>query len=841
MKKKQRKKIRQILISLFILTLLGILSIFFYKQYKPTIFFDAKNLTGPVTSGASGYLYGLSEEGVPSSNMTESLNISSVSAKIKDGKQHPIGDVSHIAPQLEKNGNLDYVVVYLQDIYSTWYYDHQNITELKSSGQYNYIQYLNENFLPKIKKPIEDMLKEDYADKLVFCLFNECDNGIWFGHWDAETNWHIFDETDYNTFNIAWKMTYDYVKELAPDTLIGGPGNFEYNHGKIDSFLKYASDNNCVPDVMIYHELNNRSVYDWQSNVDDLHKLEDKYNISTDTPIIVTEYGRMKDNGNPGRMAGYIARIENSKVYANQAYWLMANNLCSTCADYNTPNSAWWLYRWYANLEGQTMTTYVSDFFHADVKRAIEERRELKYKKFLGVGTVSDDKDTIQIIVSGANYSGNIELFNLANTKLYNNNVEIKISRINFQSITSPVYLPELVSLKTERCKNNLHIDMKNMSRSAAYYIEITPTEDNNDTDYTNDNLFIRYEFENGNLLGNAYTYESAYSATGSGNNMVGGIEKENDGVELTIELVEDANYELIYTYGKANDGTKPDDRITGKANLEITNSDIKKTIELPNTIKSEVTSTFRHYAMLESGKHTIRLTHNEGTFVLDSLLIRKAEDNFIYFDKDKTRENSFLVVSPADGYYKISLTNNKDVVVDGITAKLDTSNSANVFLRRGLNYIDTSATLISVEYTDIKTKTIKATEATLNDARTNNDCITGISSESGSAEFKVHAEEKGAYKLTISYSNNQEGGKHDYNVDLIEAYITISVNGNKQQNLFCRNTYSKENITTVTTNIDLEKGENTISFSNDGSISFEGEETFAPDIYDISINSITK
>ncbi|MCM1392428.1 MAG: hypothetical protein NC185_06610 [Ruminococcus sp.] len=76
-----------------------------------SISFDAQSLTGEVTSGASGYLYGISEDGVPSDNMIESLDISSVSAKTQGGLQHPIGEVGDVSNFLSSSDKCDYIVV----------------------------------------------------------------------------------------------------------------------------------------------------------------------------------------------------------------------------------------------------------------------------------------------------------------------------------------------------------------------------------------------------------------------------------------------------------------------------------------------------------------------------------------------------------------------------------------------------------------------------------------------------------------------------------------------------------------------------------------------------------
>ncbi len=824
------------------------LTFYSYKNSVPTVTFDASNLTGKVTSGASGYLYGLSENGVPSEEMTKSLKVSSVSAKVLGGLQHPIGDIGHVAPQLIKEDSFDYMIVYLQDVYKTWYYDHENITEQKKNGTYDFKKYLKEDFFQRIKPTVTAMLKSDYADKLVFCIFNECDNGIWFGDYDNENGKHIYGKEQYKNFNEAWKMTYEYVKSLAPSVKIGGPGNFDYNRDKTDNFLKFASENDCAPDVMIYHELSDNSIYNFSANVDDLKKIEAKYGIDTETPIIVTEYGRMEDNGNPNVMLRYITRIENSKVYANQAYWLMANNLCNTCADYNTPNSAWWVYRFYADLQGQTMAVKVSDFFHCDFKNAIKNRHEFRYKNFLGVGTLSDKADKLQLLVTGADYDGKVKIENLDQTKLFGKNVKVEITQVTYQGISGKVYRPETLGTYTEKCSGTLEIDMSGMDSSTAYKIDISLAKDS-EKDYLNNNLYKRFEFENGTLLGGAYTYNSAYATTGEENGMVGGIEKKGDGVELSFKVPKDGEYELGFIFGKANDGKTPDDRTFAKVNYSLDGKG--EVIRFPNTVRSEITDCLRKTEKLSKGTHKIKFEYGEGTFTLDSLIVREAEKSEIYFEKENSKDNTYLIISKTDGYHELKLSGETSLKLGEAKFGTDENGSVTAYLKRGLNYLTATekVKLLSVKESDKKAVSLisSITEAELEDGATIKEnktvglkYLSGISSKGGKATFLVNAPEKGTYKLTVLYSNNLENGVHDYNVDLVESYITLCVDGFKQKNLFCRNTYSDDNFVTVTTDIKLRKGENYIFFKNDGMDNFNGGETFAPNIAEITICPVT-
>ena len=817
---------------------------------SPTVILDASELAGDVTSGASGYLYGLSEDGVPSYNMVQSLDVSSVSAKTQGGLQHPIGEVGDVAAEVMASGHCDYIVVYLQDMYSTWYYDWQNINDMKAAGTYDWKTYLTGTYFPLIKQSMESMMNSEYADRLVYCIFNECDNGIWFGEWivnEDGSGWNDFNEQGRKNFNEAWKMTFDYVRSIDPDAVIGGPGNYEYNAQKTEEVLSFAAENDCVPDVMIYHELGDRSVYDWEANVSEFRAIEEKYGIDADTPIIITEYGRMQDNGDPAMMLKYIICTENTKVYSNQAYWLLADNLSNTCADYNTPNSAWWVYRWYTSMDGQTMKSRISDPLHSDLGKALKGKRELRYQQFMGMGTINDEKDKLDILVSGADYNGRVVVKNLKDTELYGKNVKIEITAVTYQGLLGEVCEPETVKVYTEKCRKKLRIPLE-MRADTAYHIVVTATDE--EIEYENDNLYVRYEAEDGTLTGNAYTYDSAYATTGEINGMVGGMENQGDGVEITIKADEDGEYFLRLVYGNSNDGPTSADRTFSVVNFSIDGQESQ--ILFANTVRSELTSAYDMTLELTKGEHTLKFSHNKGTIVLDSILMKKVElAEGIYCEKDDDKESTYLVLAPYDSYYHLNAAKETKLDVDGAATVTDADGNALVYLRRGINYIKTQDnTEISVEYSS-KTAdviTLSPSDAVLSDTaqmKKNEvagvDYITGISSESGSAEYSVNAHADGTYKLTVTYSNNRENGVHDYNVDLVEDFITISINGEKTKNLYCRNTYSNDNFTTVTTNINLKAGENKITFSNDGANKFNDNVTFAPDIATVTINPVKK
>ena len=120
--------------------------------------------------------------------------------------------------------------------------------------------------------------------------------------------------------------------------------------------------------------------------------------------------------------------------------------------------------------------------------------------------------------------------------------------------------------------------------------------------------------------------------------------------------------------------------------------------------------------------------------------------------------------------------------------------------------------------------------------AKVENHAVTGITSNGGEARFTVNAPKAGAYCVTLTYYSNAEGGYHAYNVDLIEQYFTVYAGGSTQR-VWCRNTYSDENLAEVTFGVVLPGGKSEIVLSNDGAVRFDGRDTESPRLYSVSVH----
>ena len=401
--------------------------------------------------------------------------------------------------------------------------------------------------------------------------------------------------------------------------------------------------------------------------------------------------------------------------------------------------------------------------------------------------------------------------------------LKIKIEAVTFEGLSGEVLSPTVIDEYVSDGRGTLKINMKDTDKYAVY--RITVTGDNGaESSSQKSALPQRFEFESGMLSGTAYTYDSSYATTGETAGMCGGFEHDVDGVSLDFSVPEDGQYELDIVYGKANDGQSPDDRKDALISLELDGK--KEVISVHNTIKSEYTDKYVFSAQLESGRHNIKLSHLQGTFVADSLLVKRETEREIYSEYIP-EYSEHLIIAPRDGYYTAG---------DGKAR----------YLKYGLNYADlgTDKDVVIKPADREDLFTFKAEELNVEGGAALNtgeefSYVYGISSDGGNAFFTVNVPEAGLYALTVKYSNNGEDGVHAYNVDIIEEYITITA-GNEKTELWCTNTYSSSTYRTAVAYMNLEAGENRIILSNDGHCRFAGKTARSPDIAEIRINPST-
>jgi hypothetical protein len=286
---------------------------------------DLAGSTGALRYGATGFLYGLGDEGIPNETMLAALKPQVTAQKAPDGLQHPNGDALKIAPMFKRAGGRE-IQIYLQDVYQQWPYENLGLTD----------------YLAKVDTITRKVVADPYRASYVYVPFNEPDQ-IWYGG-------------NLAGLNAAWKTVFQKIRSIDPGARIAGPNFAAYRSADLRTFLTYARDNGVLPDVMTWHELGNDFFTSWQQHYDDYRAIETSLGVSK-RPITINEYTRSSgDLGVPGNLVQYVARFENSKVDGCLAYWTTAGGLNDLVTHNNQATGAWWLYKWYSDLTGTTVT-----------------------------------------------------------------------------------------------------------------------------------------------------------------------------------------------------------------------------------------------------------------------------------------------------------------------------------------------------------------------------------------------------------------------------------------------------------------------------------------------------
>ena len=537
---------------------------------KPTLTVDFSQQT-ELTGRASGFLYGIAEDDVPTAEIVESIGINTLATKPAGGLQHPIGDVNQVAETFTESGG-EYLFIYTQDMYDTWYY------------QFDSLELYNE----RVRKTVTEMENSEYKDKLVYCIYNEMDNGAWFGdHWQEENRYRFYD---------AWLSTYNVVKEINPNAKIAGPGHCGYNYDWNKEFLSYCKANNCLPDMFVWHELNAEySIYWMEYRFKEFNETCDELGIDR-IPICISEYGLMQTNGLPGESVKWISRLEAQDVYGCVAYWRLANNLAEVVADDVTPNSNYWVYKFYADMRGKELKVNEWDMFHSNIGNWLKGKYPLLNKGFIGMASFDEDENKFYILTGGSAENSKIKIKNIDEQYLKNGDkVTIKVTYVDFKGLGGAVYSPEECMKEVAKVSGNaISFTIPCERESQSYFIEITPY--NNEEESKNGNRTLRFEAEDGEYSGDTFVPEWISYASSKGL-VVKGLDKDST-IEFTVNVPKAGLYNLDFVYAN---GAVEAGRITAKAQVSINGNE--REVEFPSTIKEEYMECLSITANLKKAK----------------------------------------------------------------------------------------------------------------------------------------------------------------------------------------------------------------------------------------------
>jgi hypothetical protein len=327
---------------------------------------DLSARTGPIKHGATGFLYGLGKAEIPSINMLTPLKPQVAAQKPEGGLQHPNGDALNVSETYRVAGGRE-IEIYIQDVYPNWPYDPISMVD----------------YLGKVEQVVRQVVASPNHSMFSYVPFNEPDQ-IWYNK--ADKKQVFFDD---------WQTVYRYIKSIDPSARIVGPNFANYDSACYRDFMAFASRNDCLPDVISWHELNDDFFGGWYNRYNDFRSVESSLGLPA-REICINEYCRIKgDLGIPGQLIQWMTRFEDSKVDACLAYWTDAGSLNNlvTRDHHNQATGAWWLYRWYGGLTGDTVKVTPPDFNAEGLQ---------------GLATLDDAKKQIRILLGGC--AGDVQL-----------------------------------------------------------------------------------------------------------------------------------------------------------------------------------------------------------------------------------------------------------------------------------------------------------------------------------------------------------------------------------------------------------------------------------------------
>ncbi|MDQ1234767.1 hypothetical protein QE450_002265 [Paenibacillus sp. SORGH_AS306] len=543
------------------------------KAASPQIVVDLASNTGSIKYGASGFLYGLGSDGVPSSTMLAPLNPQAIAQKAPDGAQHPNGDALKVAPEFIKAGGKE-IQIYMQDIYENWPYENLGL----------------QDYLKKIDVMVPKVVADPNHSKFVYVPFNEPD-GIWY---QGINNYNdASGQEARNKFFADWKTVYNHIRSLDSQAKIAGPNLAAYHAQFYNDFFTYAKNNNVLPDVTTWHELGNDFFTDWYNHYNHYRNVEKKLGISA-TPIAINEYARISgDLGVPGNLIQWMTRLENSKVDGMLAYWTAAGTLNDLVTENNKPTGGWWLYKWYGQLTGHTVTV-TPPTTNGSLQALAALDPDKKQARILFGGSVNpSDVYSTDVVIKG-----------LDTASYMSKNVHVSIIGVD-NSGTNPANDPYSVQEQNYPVTNGqITVPIHNLKALSAYQIIVSP----NTNSQTINNSSNRYEAEYAKLNGTAkvtYGSNTGYSGTyfveGYGNT-------NNASTEFIVSAPTNGYYNLNLRYSAGPFSNAP---TTRQLKLVLNGSDLT-TVNLDSTANWNTWNTKTTSVFLNAGIN--RISYNAFT-----------------------------------------------------------------------------------------------------------------------------------------------------------------------------------------------------------------------------------
>ena len=493
----------------------------------------------PVTHVATGSLYGLTET-LPS-NIDRDVaplkpNVFLSPARSGNGRQQGIGGAFLVAPRVESIGAK--IQIRLADVLPGWPYKFQNMDHWKN----------------EVKSVINDKLKSNNKNFDGYEIWNE-----------PNDTWKV-SGVDFNSG--LWKQTYDLIRQMDPGAKIIGPSYSFYHASQMEAFIKYCSQNNCLPDVVSWHQ--------WGSGgfvgaVETYRALEKKYNV-TPRPLSINEYSSTEhsEEGCPGLSVPFIAKFERHGVESAMISWWfvpLPGRLGSLLTSNNERGGGWWLYKWYGDMSGYMAKVTPPN----DKSDGVDGFAALDKKK----GFAS--------IVLGGNTKGDVNVNISGLPSSFGNKVNVTVEYVVWENKDKAVPSTNLVSDKEyDVSDGKITVPVNITNTKYGYRVYITPIIPQAPFKDVMANIPGKLEVENYDVGGSGKAYldkdddnkggeyrEDAVDIVKTVDGYAIGYTQEGEWLEYTVNIEREQEYALQISYATSSENTGIKLYVDGKAVLE--------------------------------------------------------------------------------------------------------------------------------------------------------------------------------------------------------------------------------------------------------------------------------
>jgi hypothetical protein len=462
---------------------------------------DAGAPIRPVTHVGAGGLYAVATDTAPAPGLLTPLRLKQHTQpapgvqQLGNGATVPTGDILKTAPAFTRDGAQSYAR--MPDVYPNF--------------PYRWISW--EDWTQKIDTMVKARVDARSTTNINgWELWNEPD-----GTWDTAKAGPFLD---------GWTRTFRQVKLQDTTTPIVGPSYSRYYPDLMRDFMARAKADGTLPDVVVWHELEDETYNLVDEHVADYRAIERSLGISP-RPISINEYGSPSQVDTPSVAAHYIAQFERTGINdAERAYWYESGTVGGLVWN-DRPTGSYWLYKWYGEMAGNML--------------AVTPSGDLD-----GFASYDSTRKIVNVALGGTFGDNSVEVKGLA---AFGANATVTVNYTPRSGRMTNVDAPTRLSSTTVPIVDGaVTVPIRDQDYLGAYQVVVTPS-----TGPTTSYQQV-YEAENATVV-NAQRLSSSAASNGG---YVGRIDGLGDGrsnsfVDFIVEVPTAGTYSLTRRY--ANGG----------------------------------------------------------------------------------------------------------------------------------------------------------------------------------------------------------------------------------------------------------------------------------------------